>query len=525
MNLNEEIRTAKRTESSLNDEIQRLQQKAVSGGRDSELLRKLQAENAEFKQQISSLQTKLETVAAQKDRVMNDLAAIQSQLDHTRAETENFGSIRAERDDLRKSTIAAQINVAKLRAQVNDLTSRGAEHNLAIITQERDTLQSQVTTLRSQLEDAKRQADLHASRLRTMERNLADTKEDLEREREHAKKLLDTHLTSPNSDRTRRLNAEVRRLEDLLQQSRLRQAELGKINATQLDEIDVLNRRIEWLEGELDAAQSTHIPVGSRDEKELHKQLTLAKGQLAEVRAQLASKQRELERRAEDQAEGDTKNVVLEEEKRELKDEIERLKQRNIDAVQTRMRLEEQVRSLTRQVSRLESDLKIYSAADGEDKDLFSRLQSVKKELELVREDAEQKDVKSQKHIRKLQLELDDLRDQADSLTRDLHHSQKETERHHVQTQFLRKQLQESRDALKRLKNRTIDEHAPSALTMQVEKRHNAELKGLGKQIRYLKARLFREESFRLDLQFAKKFFLMQIGCFESWYFNSWEFC
>jgi chromosome segregation ATPase len=447
--LNEELRAAKRTESSLNDEINLIQQRNVSGGRDSELLRKLQAENREFKLQISSLQSKLDTVNAQKDRVTRELASIQSQLDHTRAETENFGSIRAERDDLRKTTMAAQINVAKLRAQVNDLTGRGGDQGVAVIIQERDSLQKEVTTLRSQLEDAKRQAEVHMTRLRTAERNLADTKEDLEKERARAKNLLGLQTSSPNSDRTRRLNAEVRRLEDLLQQSRLRQAELGKINAAQLDEIDLLNRRIERLDGELGVGAPAHS-------SELHKQLTLAKGQLAEVRAQLAAKERELERRAGDQVDGNNKNLAQE-------------------------------------------------------------LQSVKKQLDLVREDAEQKEAKSHKHIRKLQHELDDLRAEADSLVNNLERSKMETQRHQTQIQSLRTQLQTSRDMLKRLKTRAGDEHGPSALTTQVEKRHGAELKGLGKQIRYLKARLFREESFRLDLQFAKKFFLMQVGCFESW--------
>ena len=322
--LNEELRATKRTEDCLNEEIVRLQQKAVTGGRDSEHLRKLQAENIEFRQQISTLQTKLDTVTAHKDRLSREMATLQAQLNITLAETENFGAIRSERDDLRKSTMAAQINVAKLKAQVNDLTSRGADHRLVIVTQERDTLQAQVTTLRTQLDDAKRQADLQLSRLRTVERNLEDAKEDLERERAHAKNLLNLQTSSPNSDRTRRLNAEVRKLEDLLQQSRLRQAELSKINATKVDEIEILNRRIERLEGELVSAQSTNLAAGPRDVSELHKQLTLAKGQLADVRAQLAGKNRELERRAEDQAEGNTKNIVLEEEKNELKDEIER---------------------------------------------------------------------------------------------------------------------------------------------------------------------------------------------------------
>ena len=114
------------------------------------------------------------------------------------------------------------------------------------------------------------------------------------------------------------------------------------------------------------------------------------------------------------------------------------------------------------------------------------------------------------KNIRKLQLEIENLRDEYDAVTKDLQRTKKDS---NVQCTLLRRQLQESRETLKRFKN---TDHQPSSLSTQVEKRHTSELRGLGKQIRYLKAKLFREETFRSDLQFAKNFFLMQINCFES---------
>jgi chromosome segregation ATPase len=190
--------------------------------------------------------------------------------------------------------------------------------------------------------------------------------------------------------------------------------------------------------------------------------------------------------------------------------EIERLKKGQMESVQTKLKLEEQVRSLARQIARLESEAKLNV---DDEKELLSRLLSVQKELDLVREDAEQKETKSQKHIRRLQLELENLRDHTEKLSRDLHLTEKDA---NSQSQLLRRQLQESRDQLKQLKSKTFDQYAGSALTTQVEKRHTSELRGLGKQIRYLKAKLFREESFRLDLQYTKNFILMQINCFET---------
>ena len=169
--LNEELRTAKRVEDSLNQEIQDLKQKVFSGGRDSEYLRKLQSENGEFRAQIATLQGRVDAVSAQRDRLTRDVTGLQDQVNETKAIEKEFGSVRAERDDLRKSTMAAQINVAKLKAQVND------QERLSV--RERDSYESQFQAVKSQLDDTKRQLDSQTTRLRAAERSLADAREDL----------------------------------------------------------------------------------------------------------------------------------------------------------------------------------------------------------------------------------------------------------------------------------------------------------------------------------------------------------
>ena len=439
-------------------------------------MRKLQSEHAEFIAQIAGLQGRLDAVSAQRDRLTSDMMGLQDQLNETKHTEKEFGSVKAERDDLRKSTMAAQINIARLKAQVNDQER--------VSVRERDTYESQLESLKTQLDDTKRQLDSQTTRLKAAERSLADAKEDLEREQARARNLLSLHQSSPNADRARKQNAEIRQLEDLLQQSRLRQAELGKINATQLDEINTLQRRVERLEGELEVLQSrnTNNTGTAAADRTLHSQLTLAKGQLADALAQLAQQERDLKQRLNDKSA-----------EYELRDEISRLQKKQLDSVQTKLKLEEQIRALQRQISRLESDLKIYSAGSSREKDV-SRLQQLQSELDALREDSSQKDVKSQRTIRRLNNELDSLRSHCEIVTRDLQRVKKENQR-------------------RAAKN---EEHKPSALTTQVEKRHVAELRGLGKQIRYLKAKLFREETFRSDLQYAKKFFLMQVSCYET---------
>ncbi|TKA73586.1 hypothetical protein B0A49_04943, partial [Cryomyces minteri] len=48
------------------------------------------------------------------------------------------------------------------------------------------------------------------------------------------------------------------------------------------------------------------------------------------------------------------------------------------------------------------------------------------------------------------------------------------------------------------------------------EKTHAAELRGLVKQIQYLRARCGREEGFRADLAYAKRWFLMQVEMYNA---------
>ena len=49
-------------------------------------------------------------------------------------------------------------------------------------------------------------------------------------------------------------------------------------------------------------------------------------------------------------------------------------------------------------------------------------------------------------------------------------------------------------------------------------KRHAGELKGLAKQIQWLRAKCKREQGFRAGLAFEKKFLLLKIEMFEAWY-------
>ena len=52
---------------------------------------------------------------------------------------------------------------------------------------------------------------------------------------------------------------------------------------------------------------------------------------------------------------------------------------------------------------------------------------------------------------------------------------------------------------------------------MVAQKQHEGELRGLAKQIQYLRAKCTREETFRADLVYTKKWFLMQVEMYNKW--------
>jgi hypothetical protein len=64
---------------------------------------------------------------------------------------------------------------------------------------------------------------------------------------------------------------------------------------------------------------------------------------------------------------------------------------------------------------------------------------------------------------------------------------------------------------------RMINQREVRGLIEANEKTHASELKGLAKQIQYMRAKCEREEAFRKDLVFSKRWFLMQVEMYGAW--------
>lgn len=191
--------------------------------------------------------------------------------------------------------------------------------------------------------------------------------------------------------------------------------------------------------------------------------------------------------------------------------------------------LEDEKEQLQRQLSLLETNA-IFTSKNYVDKNENARIVQEKEELKecLMLTKAELNEIKGNMRIRETQ-----LKEQLYKIDKDKHFLINKMELAEKKIQaiteekneiskkmhYLEKQLHEdgylynNQNYLK--KNTRFNEQQSKEL-YTVKLKHKAELKGLSKQIRYLKALVSREEQFRASLSYAKKFFLMKIDSYES---------
>lgn len=92
-----------------------------------------------------------------------------------------------------------------------------------------------------------------------------------------------------------------------------------------------------------------------------------------------------------------------------------------------------------------------------------------------------------------------------------------ELEAENLRVELAKKEQQVAEEIKVRRTNRREESEARDKMA-DAEKRHAGELRGLAKQIQYLKAKCVREEGLREALAYSKQYFLMQIELYNEWY-------
>jgi len=290
------------------------------------------------------------------------------------------------------------------------------------------------------------------------------------------------------------------------------------------------------------AAFSPRSSVGDSNRKselvETQRQLADARQQLKESRAKSKDDLKFLQHKLTDfekqiQANLDTheqQRDQLEAELSSLRHEQESLASKNTTATQTITRLRSRISSLEQDLQAHRQTATADNTIAEERKDLHEMLKDAKlqaedlqvqitsRETSLAAATTRENDLRSQ--LRRVREERSLEAQKANALSKELDDLQKRYERAIDSHSRHQRKWDEERKAMVsrvRFANTSIST-LPADDKEKLEQRHGAELRGLAKQIQWLRAKYQREEGFRMGLVYEKRFLMMQIEMFEAWY-------
>ncbi|MCJ1398665.1 hypothetical protein MMC11_001866 [Xylographa trunciseda] len=498
-------------------EILRLKEELRTGNRDGAASEdKIQA----LEDEIDVLQIALDEEA---ERATQDIAAARHETD----------GVRLQLQEVKQNLIRAEVATADARAEIERF--------------QLDIQAGQGTT---------NQMD---SRLRDLDRQLKCLREEKQELRHQlVKSHNDIELLRSSASAVEDENNELVVLRQNVATSRSKEIDYLQRETAHKDTVRQLKRQIEVLECQIHEIEVSKLAAESPSSSVNG---SVRKAELSEVRRQLADSHQQMKELRQKMKEGerDSQRKVAASDKI-LRQQTEAFEEQNflleqqiasleVQKAEQQSQLETTEKTVTRlrnRVQGLEKDLQSARSNQSDDrtiaeerKDLHEMLKDAKLEaedLQLQVNDAEirlqaaavrEKDLRAQlkriRHERTLQIQKSGaLSTELDNLQ--LRFEQKLDEM--VQQQQNWEEERRSIVSRVRFPNTSVSsvhagvEHAQlqelEAEIQKKEKKHQGELKGLAKQIQWLRAKCKREEGFRSGLAYEKKFLLLQIEMFEA---------
>ncbi|KAH0543998.1 hypothetical protein FGG08_001765 [Glutinoglossum americanum] len=517
---------------------QRLSEAEVQLGKVKKEKQALQDQLANANIQMHTLRNSAAETEAERDE-------IRSQLQHAQQHQDVKVKLDQEKLELRRANARLETDISRAREESNALQvkSQELEEELELEIQKASEQEARSS---SEIADLRRQLSVAAE---GKDRELAASKRYIQRLELRINELEEQlRQDEPDRDKEGELSIVRRDLAD----ARTSETKYLQREAAQKETIRQLKRKIVDLERNLHEAEisklvvdSPRSSVGSARKNEISE----VRGQLAEALQQvkeLKTKFKETERDAHNkllaadrvsQAKISTcehEKDNLEQELRDCRDGLKEQTSRNTSA-------EQAIGKLRTKVQRLEKELRDAKLGNGdrtiaeERKDLHDMLKEAKIEVEDLQFQIGDRDDK----IESLTMKEKDLRSQlkrireerfletrkAHAATSELQTLQHRYERALDKAAQIQSAWEAERKAVSqrvRFPNTSISSvrgESTEQLELEVarkEQRHQGEIKGLVKQIQYLRSKCHREETFRADLSYAKKFFLMQIELYDA---------
>ena len=484
---------------------------------------------------MHNLQASSAETEAERDEIKSQLVQMQNQVDETYR-------LDQEKLDLRTSKLRLENELGRLREERKGLlekiaaTERQLDEEITKATSEEARLSSEVADLQRKLTTASgsRERDLAISKQQVQ--HLESRVEELENQSPH--------------NRGEEAAAELSLAHKDLSRAQKKETEYLQREAAQKDIVRDLKQKVTHLERqchELEVARLTvdspKSSVGGSVRKseitELQRQLTDAHQQMKDIRRRSKDDSKSLQHRlAESERLVQTNLDEYEQQREQLEAELasisherEKLLAKNDTASQTITRLRTRISSLEKDIHTHRQAATADNTIAEERKDLHDMLKDAKltaedlqvqitaRESQLAASSTREKDLRTQlKRVREertlqtqkcaaLSTELDGLQTRYENAVDKLSRQQRswEDERKAMASKV-------------RFANTSMSElHQDPMENKDLMKKHAGELKGLAKQIQWLRAKCTREQGFRSGLVYEKKFLLMQIEMFEAW--------
>ena len=456
-------------------------------------------------QELQQAETALAEIEAEKDE-------LQGQLEQRHNKADDTYKLDQEKIDLRTTKVKLESEIKKLHNERKMLveakasTQQKLEAEIHIASEEQGHLMDRISELQHRLPSQDSQDDVHGNGdLLRQEVTAARVKENEYVRREAAQKEI-----------LRDLKSKVSKLE-----RHSHETEIAKLSA--------------------DSPKSSVAGSARKNEiVDLQRQLTEAHQQLRDIRHKFNQDLKSLQKRlaeTERQAQADLDSFDKQREQLEAdlsnsRHEQEILQAKNVSATQTITRLRTRISSLEQDLHSHRQSATADNTIAEERADLHEMLKDAKLQAEdlqvqitarktsLSAATAKEKDLRTQ--LRRVREERNLQAQKSRALNSELDALQSRYER---SVDKLSSQQQKWEDERKAMMSRVRFANMETSSIMEgkeskekMEKRHAAELRGLGKQIMWLRARFRREEGFKVSLVQEKKYLGMQVQMFEAWY-------
>jgi chromosome segregation ATPase len=426
--------------------------------------------------EILVLETNLEDLQARNDGLQARVRELETEAQAARQSRE-FGTPVRERNELRLKLMAAE---SGRDARISQTQRLEAELNEAIAAKSNGTPVRERNDLRQKLRESERKLASLQDKVETLQSEL----EYLQQEKTIAAERSDLHeLLKKSKIEAEQLQIELDR--------RDRIAAVQAKNGVRKDAGGIVQQQLDLALADVEdlQAQVTDLETRLRESLEKERKMRTQAKSLSDAQARLT----DLESQVQDRTGSATGHARREAE------------------------LRGQLRTVTADVERLQLDIAekdgIIEAAGRKETELRARLQKVQSKVSSA---AAADDT--------IRFEREDLLAQLDDADLELQALQAQLGEREARLSASLAREAELRGKLKTQRHSmNADAKSGEEVARQqqhisaLEKRHEGELRGLVRQIQYLRARCTREEGFRADLSFVKNWFMLQVEMYSAW--------